>query len=250
MCAILRTCGQACAAPIADVMPSADWMLVIRKVYFGCGTALSNRKSVQPSTKMVSKLISSATGPSAGVLPLEMMPVNRSILPSSFIRRSSLTLASVPAASSAVMVSILRLPRRPPFALISSAARIWPLSEGSPSTAAGPVRNVMCPVLYGVSGILPLGGAVWASTSCDPATRPPPASPVPPTVTPNALRKFRRSTLVGSFMEFSLKRSSRSRGASELRSDVPPDTHLPQCYHVIRSSANGPLRCVPWRRDV
>ena len=47
-------------------MPSADWMLVSRNMYFGLGTALSNRKSVQPSMKIVSKLSSSATGPSAG----------------------------------------------------------------------------------------------------------------------------------------------------------------------------------------
>ena len=77
------------------------------------------------------------------MLPLEMTPVNMSIFSESFMRRSSLTLASVPAFSSAVMVSILRLPRMPPAALISSAARMWPLSEGSPSTAAGPVRKVM-----------------------------------------------------------------------------------------------------------
>ena len=92
------------------------------------------------------------------MLPLEMTPVNRSILPSSFIRRSSLTLASVPAASSAVIVSILRLPRRPPWALISSAAIVWPLSDGSPSTAAALVRKVMWPTLNGVSGIWPFGG--------------------------------------------------------------------------------------------
>ena len=85
----------------------------MRKTYFGLGTALSNRKSVQPSVKIVSVESSSATGPSAGVLALEMTPVNRSILPSSFIRRSSLTLASVPAFSSAVIVSIWRLPREP-----------------------------------------------------------------------------------------------------------------------------------------
>jgi len=53
---------HACAAPIAAVMPSADWMLVRRKVNFGFGTALSNRKSVQPSTNMVSSASSSATG--------------------------------------------------------------------------------------------------------------------------------------------------------------------------------------------
>src|SRR5271166_2278215 len=115
------------AAPIAAVMPSADWMLVMRNTYFGFGSATSNRKSVHPSVNIVSRPSSSATGPSAGLFPLEMTPVKRSMLPSSFMRRSSLTLASVPAASSAVMVSILRLPNRPPCALISSAARMWPL---------------------------------------------------------------------------------------------------------------------------
>jgi len=89
-------------------MPSADWMLVMRNTYFGSGSATSKTKSVQPSVKIVSTPSSSATGASAGLLPLEMIPVKRSILPSSFMRRSSLTLASVPAASSAVIVSILR----------------------------------------------------------------------------------------------------------------------------------------------
>ena len=82
---------------------------------------------MQPSTKIVSSLSSSATGPSAGVLPLEMTPVKRSIFSESLSRRSSFTLASVPAASSALRVSILRLPSRPPSALISSAASMWPL---------------------------------------------------------------------------------------------------------------------------
>ena len=163
MCAIFLAVGQVCAAASAQVTPSADWMLVMRKVYFGFGTALSNRKSVQPSTKIVSRPSSSATGPSAGVLPLEMTPVNTSIFSESFIRRISLTLASVPACSSAVIVSILRLPRMPPCALISSAARMCPFSEGSPSTAAGPVRNVMWPNLIGVEGMLPFGAAVCAA---------------------------------------------------------------------------------------
>ena len=82
---------------------------------------------MQPSTKIVRSLSSSATGPSAGVLPLEMMPVKRSIFSLSFIRRISLTLASVPAFSSALSVSIFRFPSRPPWALISSAASMWPL---------------------------------------------------------------------------------------------------------------------------
>src|SRR5262249_36601797 len=166
-------------------------MLVMRNVYFGLGTALSNRKSVQPSVNRVSSDNSSATGPSAGVLALEMMPVNRSILPSSFIRRSSLTLASVPAASSAVITSILRLPRRPPLALISSTAMVRPLREGSPSTAAALVRKVMWPTLYDVSGILPFAGSSAALSIRDPPTAP--APPTPPTITPSLLKKLRRS---------------------------------------------------------
>src|SRR5262245_3422959 len=258
MWAILRTCGHVCAVPIADVMPSADWILVMRKVYYGCGTALSNRKSVQPSTKIVSKLNSSATGPSAGVLPLEMMPVNRSMLPSSFMRRSSLTLASVPAASSAVMVSILRLPRKPPCALISSAASVCPFSDGSPSTAAGPVRNVMCPVLSGLSGILPLGGSAAALTRGGATTRPAPARPVPPTVTPSAPRNFRRSTVLWLSILFL---PSPGLLASRARSDVAPircrrnrtmhffrarhDLEWPE--HGLRPISDGE-RAVPARR--
>src|SRR5947209_3415541 len=192
MCAILRTLGQVCATPTAAVIPSADWMLVMRKQYLGLGTALSNRKSVQPSVKIVSTPSSSATGPSAGVLALDMMPVNMSILASSFIRRSSLTLASVPAASSAVMVSILRLPRSPPRALISSAARVWPLIDGSPSTAAALVRKVMWPTLKGVSGIRPFAGSWAALRTRAPPITPALATPAPPTATPNVLRKPRR----------------------------------------------------------
>src|SRR6266567_554738 len=192
MWAILRTCGQVCAVPIAAVMPSADWMLVMRNTYFGLGSATSNTKSVQPSVNIVSTPSSSATGASAGLLPLEITPVNRSILPSSFIRRSSLTLASVPAASSAVMVSILRLPKNPPWALISSAAIVWPFSDGSPNTAAALVRKVMWPTLNGVSGILPLAGSAAALTIRVPPIRPALATPAPPTATPNVLRKPRR----------------------------------------------------------
>src|SRR5262245_59054128 len=61
----------------------------------------------------------------------------------------------------------------------------------------------MCPVLYGVSGILPLGGSAAALTRCGAPTRPAPASPVPPTVTPSAPRNFRRSTVLGLSMDFS-----------------------------------------------
>src|SRR6266849_2905498 len=75
MWAIFFAVGQVCAAATAQVTPSADWMLVMRNANFGFGTALSHKKSVQPSTKIVSTPSSSATGPSAGVLPLDMTPV-------------------------------------------------------------------------------------------------------------------------------------------------------------------------------
>jgi hypothetical protein len=64
----------------------------------------------------------------------------------SFRRRNSFTLASVPAFSSALRSSIFRFPSSPPAALISSTASCWPLNIGSPSTAAGPVKNVMWPI--------------------------------------------------------------------------------------------------------
>src|SRR5207302_5614602 len=131
MCAILRTSGCVWAMASPQVTPSADWMFVIRKMYFGSGTALSNRKSVQPSTKIVSTLSSSATGPRAGVLPLEVIPVKKSIFSESLSRFSSLTLASVPAFSSALMISILRLPSSPPPSLISSWASTVPLYMGT-----------------------------------------------------------------------------------------------------------------------
>ena len=71
MCATFRTSGQVFATASAHVVPSADWMFVIRKTYLGFGTALSNRKSVHPSTKIVRALSSSATGATARQLPLE-----------------------------------------------------------------------------------------------------------------------------------------------------------------------------------
>src|SRR5258706_10329273 len=114
--------------------------------------------------------------------------------PESFIRRTSLTLASVPAASSAVIVSIFRLPRKPPSALISSAASVSPLSEAAPSTAAGPERNVMWPYFTGLSGIWPFGGSL-ASPRARPMTRSPAAAAdAAPTVTPRRLRNSRRLT--------------------------------------------------------
>ena len=160
-------------------------------MYRGFGTALSKRKSVQPSTKIVSSFSSSATGPSAGVLPLEVMPMNMSIFSESFIRRISLVFASVPAASSALMISIFLLPSRPPCALISSAARRLPLYIGSPSTAPAPVKKVMWPILNGVSGILPLGfsSARAAEARPTPAAVPPTAATV---VTPSWERNSRR----------------------------------------------------------
>src|ERR1700738_1530336 len=82
---------------MAAVIPSDDWMLVMRKTDLGLGIALANRKSVHPSVRIVSSPSSSATGPTAGLVPLDMTPVNMSILASSFIRRTSFTQASVPA---------------------------------------------------------------------------------------------------------------------------------------------------------
>src|SRR2546428_623384 len=194
MWAIFLVFGQVWATATAHVTPSADCMLVIRKMWCGLGTALSQRKSVQPSTKIVRHFSSSATGPSAGVLPLEVIPQKKSIFSDSFSRRSSLTLASVPAASSALRISIFRLPRRPPAALISSAASSWPLYMGSPSTAAGPVKNVMWPILYGVSGILPLGFSCAWATPTDGMTDPADAVSAAPTLTPSVLKKSRRFT--------------------------------------------------------
>src|SRR6266852_321090 len=186
------------AVATAQVTPSADCILVMRKMWWGFGTTLSKRKSVQPSTKIVSSFSSSATGPRAGVLPLEMTPVKRSIFSDSLSRRISFTLASVPAFSSALSVSIFRLPSRPPWALISSAASVCPLKEGSPSTAAAPVKKVMWAILYGVSGMLPLGCACAVETSGTAASGTPAAAAAPaaavPTVTPKRARKSRRLT--------------------------------------------------------
>src|SRR2546430_11074054 len=65
---------------------------------------------------------------------------------------------------------------------------------GSPSTAAGTVKNVMWPILYGVSGILPLGfSGAWA-TPTDGMTDPADAVSAAPTLTPNVLKKSRRFT--------------------------------------------------------
>src|SRR5207249_3532791 len=92
------------------------------------------------------------------------MPQKKSMFSDSFRRRSSFTFASVPAFSSALRSSIFRLPRSPPAALISSAASCWPLNIGSPSTAAGPVKKVIWPILNGLPGMFPFGlCCAWAT---------------------------------------------------------------------------------------
>src|SRR3989441_5848497 len=103
------------------------------------------------------------------------------------MRLTSFTVASGPAASSAVIVSIFRLPRRPPAALISSAASVWPFSEGRPRIAPGPDWIVMWPNFTGVSGMRPLGVSCAAAAP----TRSPSAAP--PSATPSPARKSRRS---------------------------------------------------------
>src|SRR5437899_537786 len=144
---------------------------------------------MQPSVMMVRSLSSSTTGPTASWLLAAMMPEKKSIFSTSFLRLTSFTEASGPAASSAVIVSILRRPRSPPAALISSEARVCPLSEGAPSTAPGPERIVMCPNLTGVSGTRPRGDS-WAAGA---VTSP---SVTAPTGTPSEARKVRRATVV------------------------------------------------------
>src|SRR5260370_2296402 len=100
MWAILRTCGQLCATPTAAVIPSADWMLVMRKQYFGLGTALSKRKSVQPSVKIVKTPSFSATGPSAGVLEQARIQRILSYPPSHLLHRITFHHANVSSHSS------------------------------------------------------------------------------------------------------------------------------------------------------
>src|SRR5437660_503985 len=97
---------------------------------------------------MVSSFSSSASGPRAGLLPLEVIPMNRSIFSVSLRRRISLVLASSPAASSALRISIFLLPRRPPFSLISSAANRLPWYIGSPRTA--PALGIIAQTLRGI----------------------------------------------------------------------------------------------------
>jgi len=71
------------------------------------------------------------------------MPQKKSIFSDSFRTAQLLDVrvgARRPRPPSAV--SILRLPSRPPAALISSTASCWPLNIGC-EDAAGPVKNVM-----------------------------------------------------------------------------------------------------------
>ena len=175
-----------------------------------------------------------------------MTPVKRSIFSESFMRRSSLTLASVPAASSAKMVSILRLPRKPPSALISSAASRCPLRPGSPSRLAGPVRNVMWPVLNGVSGTLPLTlRAAFAGRG--PATKPAPTRPVPAAVRPSAPKNSSAIDCVWIVHALLLEAGL---VASPIAFGRPPDTHRAQSYHanflraqlVLKSTSQPRLR--------
>ena len=105
------------------------------------------------------------------------------------MRLTSFTVASGPAASSAVIVSSLRRPSSPPAALISSAARVWPFSEGRPRIAPGPDWIVMWPNFTGVSGIRPLAVSCAAAS---PTTASSPSA-APPSVTPSPARKSRRS---------------------------------------------------------
>ena len=123
----------------------------------------------------------------------KLMPQKKSIFSDSLSRRSSFTLASVPAFSSALRISIFRLPSRPPCALISSAASSCPLYIGSPRTAAAPVKNVMWPILKGVSGMLPFGLS-WAWATPTEGKTPGSAVSAVPTVTPRPDRKSRRFT--------------------------------------------------------
>src|SRR5882672_4367278 len=107
------------------------------------------------------------------------------------MRLSSFTVASGPAASSAVSVSILRRPSSPPAPLISSAASVWPFSEGSPRIAPGPDWTVMWPNFTGVSGMRPLAVSCAAASPAT-ARSPPTPSVAPPSVTPSPARKSRR----------------------------------------------------------
>src|SRR6266850_6528414 len=149
------------------------------------------------------------------------------------MRLTSFTVASGPAASSAVIVSILRRPSRPPVALISSAASVWPLSEGSPRIAPGPDWIVMWPNFTGVSGMRPLGVSCAAAS---PTTARSPSA-APPSVTPSPARKSRRAR--------SLAISSSSRhGDADCMDAVAAGDRLHPALRVGRAR----VQLVPARR--
>src|SRR5262249_4896645 len=149
--------GQVLDAATMHDTASDERIFVTRNTYFGFLTTTSKRWSVQPSVKIVGISSSSATGASATVSPADITPVNQSMPSESFILLSSLTLPSTPAASSAAIVTILRAPRNPPSALISSAARVCPFNAGAPRAAPGPDWKVIWPTLNGVVGFFPFG---------------------------------------------------------------------------------------------
>src|SRR6516165_7427123 len=187
-------CGQVLDAATMHDTASEERIFVTRKTYLGFLSTTSKRWSVQPSVKIVGMASSSATGASATVSPADITPVNQSISSESFSLRSSLTLPSTPAASSAVMVAILRAQRNPPSALISSAARVCPFSAGAPRYAPGPDKKVIWPTLNGVLGIFPF--AVTATPAARGAATQAPAPSV--AAIPKLPMKRRRS--IRSFM--------------------------------------------------
>src|SRR5262245_10274615 len=136
---------------------SDERIFVTRNTYFGFLTTTSKRWSVQPSVKIVGISSSSATGAKATVSPADITPVNQSMPSESFILLSSFTLPSIPAASSATIVTILREPRNPPSALIPSAATGRTFHPGDRVPGQRPNLKVICPTLKGVSGIFPFG---------------------------------------------------------------------------------------------
>src|SRR6266851_1296507 len=194
-----RTSGHARATAIAVVTPSAERMLVIPNRYFGFGTSTSKSRSMQPSVMMVRSLSSSTTGPTASWLLAAMMPEKKSIFSTSFIRLTSFTEASGPAASSAVIVSIRRRPRSPPVALISSEARVCPLT--------------------GVSGTRPRGDSWAAGAVTSPRV-------TAPTVTPSEARNVRRSTVVLMGVPLPGRRGSSPHRHVDRVNAIPPCSRL------------------------
>src|SRR5262249_36357519 len=140
----------------------------------------------------------------------------------SFIRFTSFTVASGPAASAGVIVSILRLPRSPPAPLISSAASVCPLSDGAPSTAPGPERIVTWPNFTGRSGMRPFPGS--SAAVAGPATGSSVSDVLTvaaPMVTPSRARNSRRS------IEGIMRSPSGSRhGHGDRVNAVPPGRWL------------------------